>query len=87
MNRQERARLIASLTDDELEQLGNRGVDAAASEDAAACEDPTRQFLRDINAELDRDWITEVSERLSLPSRSRPRTFAQTFTDPTEPTL
>ncbi|MBP2454615.1 hypothetical protein [Mycolicibacterium lutetiense] len=80
MNRLERDRLIASLTDDELEQLGKRHVEAAAPED------PTRQFLRAINAERDGDWITEVSARLSLPAQSRPRTFAQTFTAQTEPT-
>ncbi len=80
MNRQELARLVASLTDDELEELRNRG-----QEDTAAREDPTSQFLRAVKAEQGRDWLSEVAERLGLPTQTKPSTFTQVFTadDPT----
>lgn len=59
MNRQERERILASLTDNELEQLRDR-IDGAN-----ASEDPTREFLRAVIAGQDRDWIAELAERLS----------------------
>ncbi|QQW36884.1 hypothetical protein [Mycobacterium marinum] len=65
MNRQERERLIASLTDDELAQLREHANESAPSED------PARQFLRAVMAERDRDWMAEVAERLAAPSQPK----------------
>lgn len=60
MNRQERERIIASMTDGELEEL----VDSLSDDQreqlhkrAAAPEDPARQFLRAVMAERERDWF------------------------------
>lgn len=86
MNRQERDRLLACLTDDELAELRRRGADVGAAEDLPAEEDPTLQFLRAVKAERDRDWIGEVAERLGLPAQPKPRTFPQVFTNPDNPT-
>lgn len=63
MDPQERARIIASLTDDELKDLRDRATDPPAPED------PTQQFLREVHAERDRDWLSEVLERINASSQ------------------
>lgn len=63
MNRQERERIIASLTDGDLEQLRSRGAGDADPQE------PNREFLRALKTEHDRDRIAEVAERFSAPSR------------------
>lgn len=63
MNRQELQRLIANLTDDELEQLARR------DDETPAPEDPAREFLRAVAAERDRDRLAEITERLAAPSQ------------------
>ncbi|RDH75504.1 hypothetical protein DVS77_26250 [Mycolicibacterium moriokaense] len=74
MNRNELQKLIADMTDDELEQLIDK-LDHDELEQlhkrAAAPEDPARQFLHAILAERERDWMAEVTERLSAPSQPK----------------
>lgn len=62
MNKQERDRLLASLTDDELSALRAR----AGSADAAPPEDDVaeRQFLRRLSAKPN-NWLAETLDRLS----------------------
>lgn len=66
MNKQERERLIASLTDDELIELRERAGAPPAHED------PTRQFLHAVEVQRNRDWMTELSERL-FPAPPQPK--------------
>lgn len=61
MNRQERARLIASLTDDELSALRDRASAAAPPED----DDAERQFVRSLLAKPN-NWLAETLDRLSV---------------------
>lgn len=58
MDPQERARIIDSLTDDELKESRERAGSPPAPED------PTRQFLRAVDAQRNRDWMADLSERL-----------------------
>ena len=61
MNKQERDRLLASLTDDELSALRARAGDAAPPDDDG---DAERQFLRRLSAKPN-NWLAETLDRLS----------------------
>lgn len=65
MDAQERARIIASLTDDELTELRER---AGAPPDP---KDSTREFLRAVDAHRNRDWMADLSERLFPPPQAK----------------
>lgn len=64
MNRQERDRIIASLTDDELGALRARAGDAAPPDDDSDDDDTERQFLRRLSAKPN-NWLAETLDRLS----------------------
>src|SRR6185312_16126780 len=67
MNKQERYRLLASLTDDELSALRARAGDAAPPDDdgdAGDDGDAERQFLRRLSAKPN-NWLAETLDRLS----------------------
>lgn len=67
MNKQERDRLLASLTDDELSALRARAGDAAPPDDdgdAGDDGDAERQFLRRLSAKPN-NWLAETLDRLS----------------------
>ncbi len=70
MNKQERDRIIASLTDDELCALRARAGDAAPPDDdgdAGNDGDTERQFLRRLSAKPN-NWLAETLDRLSAAS-------------------
>lgn len=66
MNKQERDRLLASLTDDELSALRARARagDAARPDDDGDDGDAERQFLRRLSAKPS-NWLAETLDRLS----------------------
>ncbi|OBJ63261.1 hypothetical protein [Mycobacterium asiaticum] len=66
MNKQERDRLLASLTDDELSALRARAGDAAPPDDGDAGDDgdAERQFLRRLSTKPN-NWLAETLDRLS----------------------
>ena len=68
MNKQERDRLLASLTDDELSALRARAGDAAPPDDDGDAGDDgaaERQFLRRLSAKPN-NWLAETLDRLSV---------------------
>ncbi|MGV0874243.1 hypothetical protein [Mycolicibacterium sp. XJ879] len=64
MDQREQARLIASLTDDELSALRARASDAAPPDDDGYAGDAERQFLRRLSAKPN-NWLAETLDRLS----------------------
>lgn len=58
MNRQEQARIIASLTDDELKELTERAAKLPPPKEG----DVERQFLQDLSESArPREWMTELA--------------------------
>jgi hypothetical protein len=82
MDPQERARIIASLTDDEFKEFSERAGSPPVTED------PTRQFLRAVDAQRNRDWMSDLAERLfPSPQAKRGNHVAREGSDPGRPNI
>lgn len=82
MNRQEQARIIASLTDDELKELTERAAKLPPSEEG----DVERQFLQALSGSANpREWMSAIAERFG--SAEPEGDGAKTTDDPPDATL
>ena len=83
MDPQERASIIASLTDDELKEIRERAGNPPVPEDS------TREFIRAVNTNRNRDWKAELAEKLfpAPPQPTRGLHVAREGGDPGRPNI